>query len=265
MEGEIHLAERKEIYQSFIKEVESLKKEFNEFIKMKDFIYPDEYMKYSERFNTILNKYYKSTGIPIEKIELYEFDYSSTKKTIKETALMRYDNKLNTVLELVKLRYYEEKEKEEQLSCKIKSYEMRKCLKTNTLGCPRNPELKKGQVFVGMPFSSEYYNDYEYGIKIALENMLGKKIFRADSVIENIDIMCKICYEMQTSESLIFVISGSNPNVMFELGLSYGLGKETILLKKSDTKPISDLSNVEYIEYRHAKDIQDKLFSYFNK
>lgn len=64
---------------------------------------------------------------------------------------------------------------------------------------------------------------------------------------------------------LIFVISGSNLNVMFELGLSYGLGKETILLKKSDTKPISDLSNVEYIEYRHAKDIQDKLFSYFNK
>lgn len=259
------MAKKKEIYLSFIKEIESLNSEFSEFTKMKDFVYPNEYIKYSERFNNIMKKYHQSTGIPIEKIELYEFDYSSTRKTIKDTALMRYNKKLNNILELIELGYNEEKEKEQQENSQIKSYEMRKCLKTNVMGCPRKPELRKGQVFVGMPFSDEHYNDYEYGIKIALEMMLGKTIFRADHRIENIDIMCKICYEMQVSEVLVFMISDSNPNVMFELGLSYGLGKETVILKDSSTKPISDLSNVEYINYKHAKDIQDKLFAYFNK
>ncbi|NFA58927.1 hypothetical protein K8O96_06160 [Clostridium sporogenes] len=98
---------------------------------MKDFVYPDEYIKYSERFNNIFKKYHESTGIPIEKIELYEFDYSSTRKTIKDTALMRYNKKLNNILELIELRYNEEKEKEQQKNTQIKSYEMRECLKTN--------------------------------------------------------------------------------------------------------------------------------------
>ncbi|WP_032121115.1 hypothetical protein [Clostridium amazonitimonense] len=67
---------------------------------MKEFLYPDEYIKYSERFNNILKKYCDSTGIPIEKIELNEFDYYSTKKIIKDTALMRYKKKLNSIIEL---------------------------------------------------------------------------------------------------------------------------------------------------------------------
>lgn len=258
------MATRKEIYLSFLKEIECLHNEFEEFTNMKEYIYVDEYIKYTERFNNIQNKYYKVVGIPIDKNEVYEFDYSSTGKTIRDTAVMRYKKKVNSILELVKLRYNEEKEKEKQENMKIKSYEMRRCLKTNVMGCPKNPQLKRGQIFVGMPFADEYYNDYEYGIKLAL-NSLGKTIYRADNSIENIDIMCKICCAMQESEALIFVISGINPNVMFELGLSYGLGKETIILKDTNTKPISDLSNVEYISYRHAKDIQDKLVHYFNK
>jgi predicted nucleotide-binding protein len=77
--------------------------------------------------------------------------------------------------------------------------------------------------------------------------------------------MCKICEQMQISKYLIFNISGLNPNVMLELGLSYGLGKETIIIKDKKTKSISDLGSNEYIEYSHAGELQQKLTGYFSK
>ena len=68
---------------------------------------------------------------------------------------------------------------------------------------------------------------------------------------------------MQICKYLIFNISGLNPNVMLELGLSYGLGKETIIIKDKETENISDIANAEYIEYSHAGELQKKLVKYF--
>ena len=57
----------------------------------------------------------------------------------------------------------------------------------------------------------------------------------------------------------IINISGLNPNVMLEQGLAYGLGKPVIILKDKATKAISDLGSIEYIEYSHAGDLQQKI------
>jgi len=77
--------------------------------------------------------------------------------------------------------------------------------------------------------------------------------------------MCKICEEMQICKYLIFNVSGLNPNVMLELGLSYGLGKNTIIVKDKETRMISDISNIEYIEYSHAGELNEKLRRYFSE
>ena len=55
-------------------------------------------------------------------------------------------------------------------------------------------------------------------------------------------------------------ISGLNPNVTLEQGLAYGLGKPVIILKDETTNAISDLGSIEYIEYSHAGDLQQKLY-----
>lgn len=55
-------------------------------------------------------------------------------------------------------------------------------------------------------------------------------------------------------------ISGLNPNVTLEQGLAYGLGKPVIILKDKTTNAISDLGSIEYIEYSHAGDLQQKLY-----
>ncbi len=257
------MATKIEYYVAFENELNSLMKEFNKICNIRDYIYLEEFSSYSYRLNTLLDKYFNKTGIQLEKVEIYDFDHSSSGKTVRDTAIVRLKTKLENLLYLVQTNLTSIKE--DSSITQLKTYEMRKCIKTNVNGCPRKPSIKQNQVFVGMPFLDKFFNVFEYGIKIALENNLNKIVYRADNNIENKDIMCKICYEMQSSKTLIFDISGSNPNVMFELGLSYGLGKETILLKDTDTKIISDLSNVEYIEYRHAKDIQDKLYQYFNR
>lgn len=248
-------------YEAFENELHSLMKEFKDVCNLREYIYFNEFSNFSHRLNIIIDKYYKLTGVQLEKIEIYDFDHSSSGKTVRDTAIIRLKTKLESCLNLIQTHLTDLRET--SLTTQLKTYEMRKCIKTNVNGCPRKPSIKRNQVFVGMPFSTDFYDAYEFGIKIALENNLNKTVYRADNNIETKDIMCKICYEMQSSEVLIFDISGSNPNVMFELGLSYGLGKETILLKDTTTKIISDLSNVEYIEYRHAKDIQDKLYKYF--
>ncbi len=250
-----------EYYEALENELTSLMKEFSDLCNKREYIYLKEFSSFAHRINIIIDKYCKLTEIQLEKVEIYDFDYSSTGKTVRDTAIIRLKTKLGSHLDLIQTNLI--KLKETSLATQLKTYEMRKCIKTNVRGCPRKPSIKRNQIFVGMPFSADFYNAFEFGIKIALENNLNKTVYRADNNIENKDIMCKICYEMQSSEILIFDISGANPNVMFELGLSYGLGKETILLKDTDTKIISDLSNVEYIEYRHAKDIQDKLYQYF--
>lgn len=110
------------------------------------------------------------------------------------------------------------------VSKEIPLHQMRKCLKIGTKGYPKNPQLEKRKVFIGMPFDNRYLDSYEYGINLLLQS-LGLNAYRADESIFNLDIMCKICEEMQKCKYLIFNISGLNPNVMFELCLSYGLGK----------------------------------------
>jgi len=109
-----------------------------------------------------------------------------------------------------------------------------------------------------MPFCPEYMDSYSYGIIPALQNA-GFTFFKADNEISNIDIMCKVCREIQTCGYAIINISGLNPNVMLELGLAYGIGKPVIIVKDKNTKTITDLGSIEYIEYEHAYDLMQKL------
>ncbi len=109
-----------------------------------------------------------------------------------------------------------------------------------------------------MPFSDDYRDSYEYGVKLILDQ-LSIEYYRADDEISNKDIMCKICCEIQSCGKIIANISELNPNVMLELGLAYGLGKEVIVIKDKKTASISDLGSIEYIEYSHASELQQKL------
>ena len=74
----------------------------------------------------------------------------------------------------------------------------------------------------------------------------------------NRDLMCKICQMIQEAGICIVDITGWNANVLFELGLMYGRGKQVILIKHSEDKEENvDLKGMEYIPY--DLDRYDKL------
>jgi len=227
-----------------------------------DYIYADVMNGYVTRYNNILRKYKESTGIPLELFKINEYEYSSTKKTVRDSLIDRFKINLNSSMELVNDMIDSEQMK--NVNHHVPTNQMRKCLKLNVEGCPKKPNLDKNKVFVGMPFDNKYLDSYEYGIKLALES-LGLRAYKANDQISNQDIMCKICEEMQICKYLIFNVSGLNPNVMLELGLSYGLGKNTIIVKDKETRMISDISNIEYIEYSHAGELNEKLRRYFSE
>ena len=249
-----------EIFTHYSAELGKLKVEVEYYRNINDYFYRNVMEQYAERYNTLLKKYHKSTGIPLELFKIYEYELSTTQKTVRDDAVERFNINVSTTKKLVDEQI--EIERNKTVSKEIPLHQMRKCLKTGVQGCPKNPILNRNKVFVGMPFDNKYLDSYQYGVEIALQSC-GLESYRADDTISNIDVMCKICEQMQICKYLIFNISGLNPNVMLELGLSYGLGKETIIIKDKETKNISDIANAEYIEYSHAGELQEKLRNYF--
>ena len=138
------------------------------------------------------------------------------------------------------------------------------CFKVGVAGCPKQVQLDPQQVFVGMPFRAEFEDAYEYGIRRPLEE-LGLKVWRADQEPKNIDLLCKICEGLQSSRYAVLNISGWNANVFLELGLAYGLGRETLIIKDRQSQVPTDLKGIQYFEYGHSSELREKLLQFFGK
>lgn len=146
-----------------------------------------------------------------------------------------------------------------------KSQTMIKCFKTGSEGCPKSPSAAKNKVFIGMPFRAKYEDIYNFGILKVLDE-LELEPYRADKDLNNIDIMCKICEQIQICPYAIVNISEWNPNVLFELGLLYGLGKKVIIIKDESTTNVPiDLSSIEYINYSNSNQLFSGLKEIFER
>lgn len=134
--------------------------------------------------------------------------------------------------------------------------------------CPHEIDSQKYLFFVGMPFSDRYIESYQRGIKAMLEQHgidTANRVFKADEQYSNGDILCKICKAIQESQNIIINISEQNPNVMFELGLAYGLNKNVFLIKDEESSVISDLRGLEYTSYSNAGNLASKLQDRFHE
>lgn len=248
--------------QALVFEIRNLKNKVDLYIKNNEYVYTNVYASWVKEYNTLLNKYNALQELGISCISYNECDLSSTQKTVRTPTIEYFSNSIEALAE--KIENDTEQERMKVSESVIPPHQMRKCFKLCIDGCPIKPVYSKSKVFVAMPFSDAYMDSYNYGIVPAL-TALGLSHYRADNDISNKDIMCKICQEIQSSEVVLVNISGLNPNVMLELGLAYGLGKSVIIIKDTNTKAISDLGSLEYIEYLHAHDLQQKLLGALNK
>jgi hypothetical protein len=243
---------------SIVYELTQLHKKIQNHIKgqtiSEKYIYSGVYHGWINEYNKIVQKYNDLTGANLSIKVVTDYELSSTQKTVRIDAAESFAQSVKDLADKIETEIASGQNKE----APIPLHQMRACFKTGAKGCPLNPTEKKNRIFVAMSFSDEYKDSYEYGIKLVLDQK-GIEYYKADDEIKNKDVMCKICKEIQSCGKIIVNISGLNPNVMLELGLAYGLGKEVIVVKDKKTIAISDLGGIEYIEYAHAVDLQKKL------
>jgi hypothetical protein len=233
-----------------------LKRKMKSYQDNNTYVYTDVFKTWVNEFNTIMVEYNRNFDGRILSYEIQNRDFSGTGKTIKPYAVDAFESEIEESIK----RFQAELEniKKEQKQKQIPVHQMRKCFKTGVDSCSVNPVYDKNKAFIAMPFDEAYTDAYEYGIKLALKN-LGMTYYRADSDVANVDIMCKICREIQSCRVVIANISSLNPNVMLELGLAYGIGKNVMIIKDKNTKNISDLGCIEYIGYSHAYELMCQL------
>jgi len=222
------------------------------------YVYSNTYHGWVHEYNTVIKKYNALTSVNLSYKTVSEYELSTSQKTVRIDVAKSFAQSIKELSEKIETDIRNEQNKETP----IPLHQMRKCFKLGIRGCPMKPDEKKNKVFVAMPFNNEHKDSFEYGIKIILDQT-ATEYYKADVEISNKDMMCKICNELQSCGRMIANISGHNPNVMLELGLAYGLGKDVIVIKDKNTTAISDLGSVEYIEYSHAGELQQKLLSLF--
>ena len=132
----------------------------------------------------------------------------------------------------------------------LEDYVMR-CFKTGGVCAIPNIETIPNRIFIGRPFSTQHQNIYKYAIKPVVEEM-EFEAWKADEVFKNIDLMCKVCEGIQSSRAAIIDISGWNSNVLFELGMVYGLSREALILKEDSQDVPVDLKGLIYISYNFS-------------
>ena len=110
------------------------------------------------------------------------------------------------------------------------------------------PSRPNGQVFVVMPFASEFDDIYEAGIKpVVCES--GFKCVRADELEHNKGVLEVVYEQIKSAHLVVADMTGRNPNVYYEVGYAHALGKDVVLLtKRAEELPV-DLRGFNHIVY----------------
>src|SRR4051812_35028355 len=102
--------------------------------------------------------------------------------------------------------------------------------------------------FALMPFSPEFDDIYNYGIKESCKN--------ADAYCERVDeqiyherILDRIYNQIAKADLIIADMTGRNPNVFYEVGYAHALNKPTILLTQNLEDIPFDLKHFPHIIY----------------
>ena len=119
--------------------------------------------------------------------------------------------------------------------------------------------MKNKAAFVLMPFAEEFSDVYQHLIIEALSDA-GYDTKRADDIKSQNNILEDVVVGITTSDLIVADLTGSNPNVYYELGIAHALDKNVILLTQEINDLPFDLRSYRVISYNvhFAKMVQAK-------
>lgn len=106
----------------------------------------------------------------------------------------------------------------------------------------------KTYVFVLMPFTDQFKDIYEVGIKSACKDA-GAYCERVDEQIFDESILERIYNQIAKADVIVADMSGRNPNVFYETGYAHALNKRVILLTQDANDIPFDLKHYPHIVY----------------
>ncbi|WP_231184733.1 hypothetical protein [Haladaptatus sp. DYF46] len=102
--------------------------------------------------------------------------------------------------------------------------------------------------FVILPFEDEFEQLYDEKIVPILESQ-GYSVNKADSIDSQRAIIEDIINGITNADLIIADLTGTNPNVFYELGIAHGLGVPTVLIAQDIDELPFDLAAYKTIEY----------------
>ncbi|HHC6660959.1 TPA: hypothetical protein ACN326_004855 [Vibrio parahaemolyticus] len=135
------------------------------------------------------------------------------------------------------------------------------------LGVHEKFEVKSNQVFVLTPMNKDFYEDYSW----VEESFLKHKFLcvKGDDVMVQSNLLSHIIKEIASSRFVVANISGRNPNVFYELGIAHAMGKDVLLIARSEKDITFDLSSSQVIVYKNKsqleRSVSEWLVSTLNK
>jgi hypothetical protein len=118
---------------------------------------------------------------------------------------------------------------------------------TPVFGRPRQQD-KETDIFVLMPFNTKLQNVYTEHIK-RLGEELGLTIRRADHDYSPTPFMDKVWSGICGARLVIADCTERNPNVFYEIGIAHTVGKQVVLITRSEEDIPSDIKHYDFIPY----------------
>lgn len=115
--------------------------------------------------------------------------------------------------------------------------------------------IQDNLVFVLMPFQARLDTIYTSIVKPAIESELKMICRRADEITGNNPIMQDLWKSICEAKLIVADLTGFNPNVMYELGISHTLGKPSLLLYQEEgatAKFPFDLAHIRRVNYKDS-------------
>ncbi|MFW5804319.1 MAG: LamG-like jellyroll fold domain-containing protein [bacterium] len=130
-------------------------------------------------------------------------------------------------------------------------------MKNNYIPKRFDPKIKKGQVFVIMPFKQMMVFEKIFSpisSKLNLNCILGGSIFEEGILLND------IIRGIAESEFVIADLTDKNPNVFYELGIAHHLRKRVIIITQNSEDVPSDLKGHKWYQYNiNSKEGIDNL------
>ena len=123
-----------------------------------------------------------------------------------------------------------------------------------------SPKYRSDTAFVMMWMDPQHPELTDVADKVrSTFKAFGVRAIRADDIEHEGQITERVLNEIRTSEFLFADLTGTRPNVYYEIGYAHALGKRVILFRKAGTAIHFDLAGYNCPEYTNLHDLNEKL------